>query len=276
MAMRAGALATIVVVAHLAGCPSAPWPPPLHGIGDAVITRNLLLLEVPVAIDGRGYAFIVDTGSSVTSLTAQTAAATAFRTEGRTTVNGRHPASTGTIARFEVAGLEVRDLPVAVISLPLANKLTLGYAGILGLDVLGRYDTALDLHRQRLVVMPAGAAKRQVSDALAKLPIRYTRDGLVIVDVSIAGRTVPAVLDTGATQSVISPQTLPDRDAAVIADNLHLGNAELGLQSFVVAEHLVFARSGLAGRPAVLLGVDVLVDRQLVLAYQDRMLYVSR
>jgi predicted aspartyl protease len=276
--MRAGVLLVIVAVAYLAGCPSGPWPPRLHGSGEVAITANLVLLQVPVAIDGRRFAFIVDTGSSVTSLTAQTASTAVLRDRGKTTINGRHDATTGTIARFELAGLEIRDLPVVVISLPVANKLTLGYAGILGLDVLGRYDTVIDLipGRSTLTVMQAGEAARQVTDALAKLPIRFSRDGLVIVDVSFAGRTVPAVLDTGASRSVISPKALPDRDAPVITDELRMGDAELGLRSFVVADHLVFARSGLAGRPAILLGLDVLARRQLVLAYRDRVLYVSK
>lgn len=274
--MRAGPWAVIVAFALSAGCPSGPWPPPLAGVGEVAITANLVLVQVPVAVDGHGFQFIVDTGASVTSLTDATAAKAALRTEGQTTVNGRHEAATATVARFELAGLEVRGPPVAVFSLPVANELTLGYAGILGLDVLGRYDTVIDLHRARLTLMHAGDAARRATDALAKLPLRYTRDGLVIVDVTFAGHAVPAILDTGAWRSMISPAALPDRDAAVITDELRAGDADLGLRSLVVGDHLVFARSGLAGRPAILLGVDVLERRQVVLAYRDRALYISK
>jgi predicted aspartyl protease len=251
-------------------------PPRLTGVAEVRLERNLLLLEVPAAIDGRAYKLIVDTGASVTSLTEKTAKDLAVLRDGRTTINGGQDAATGTIARLTLAGLELRDLRVAVVSLPSADKMTLGYAGILGLDVLGRYDTVIDLTRFTLTLMHAGAAARVKTDALAMVPMRVSRDGQVVIDVTIAGRTVPAVVDTGATHSIMAPATLPGRDADRVTEEVRAGDVDFGMRTFIVGTHPAFARLGFAGRPVLLLGVDALRGRQLVLAYRDRRLYLSR
>lgn len=264
----------IAVLVQLAGCPIGP--PALEGIGEAKLTRNLWLLELDVEIDGKPVPLIVDTGASVTSITRKTAAAAGVRVAGETQINGTLYAATGRIDQLAFVGLAIPDLPVAVIDLPIATRITKNYAGILGLDVLARFDIVLDLRHRSLTVLRAGTAKTQVSDAVVKLPIRYSRDGLVIVDVMFGGRRVPAVLDTGATSSVMSPHTLPNRDPVEVTDELHTGGISFGLRSLAVTPHPIFARSGLAGQPAILLGLDILRDRQLVLAYHDRALYISR
>lgn len=291
-------LAAVAAAAALAwvGC-TRPLPPRLVGGTELrlEITRDGTLL-VPVTVydaAGRAHAqaFVVDTGASITSLTPAAADALGLARGEPITIN----AGADEIAAFQtdLPGLAIGaarfdGVRIAVLELPEARRLGVSFAGVLGLDLLGRYDVEIDLARRRFALHPSGAAAMIARNrAMAQLPIERGRYGLVVLTARIEGyAAMPAILDLGAQWTVINRSAARSMTGFAIQGvtpvertryaRLALADLAIDHRGFQVENLSVFRRLGVDGRPAMLLGADVFEGRSVVLAYRDRALYVSR
>ena len=124
--------------------------------------------------------------------------------------------------------------------------------------------------------------------------------GLVVLKVSLEGRPVTAVLDTGARQTFVNWHAAraagiePGAPGLVRGtgrggatahgfafdtmrfDALAVGDTRFATPSLAIADLPVFATLGMAGAPAMILGIDVLGGRRFVVDYPARRLLIEK
>lgn len=177
------------------------------------------------------------------------------------------------------------------------------YAGILGNDFLRHFDFVLDLPRQSLRLYPRetdGRSHLAGLDTLACVPNLADDEGWIVMDVSVEGTPVRAIVDTGAGRSVFN--WVAARQAGLTAEspgiiksdrNTHgLGaqraethhyrfeRVEAGQTRFRsvesrIADISIFRALGLSERPAVIFGTNYLDDRALTVSYSTRQICFS-
>lgn len=175
-----------------------------------------------------------------------------------------------------------------------------GFDGLLGNDVLRRYDVEIDVPRGVLRLHAPGTThERATSRAPVGLPMKPGRAGFVAFEATLAGGSVHAILDTG------TPVSLVNWRAAALAgvttetsgvrerrggtagldgvratthehrfDGLAFGTARFPAGALRIADLPLFHVAGVAREPAMLVGVDLLRTCAAILAYSTRTLHV--
>jgi Aspartyl protease len=251
----------------------ASTPPP-GGASQKLEIASSGHLLVTATIEGRPYVFVLDTGASITSLSTEAARELAIARTGSMQINDTIVAPTGTLRSLAISGVDLGDVPVAIVDIP--DALASGAKGILGLDVLARHDIVVDFVDGEFGVYPAGIV---ASSGRALVRLDYGANGLILLDVVLADRTtVPAMLDLGAPVSVLNSSAGlligSRRNATQIVTRT--GDTTLNPVHMLVRDLGTFARLGLAHRPAIVLGSDAFEDRLLAISYRDRVAFVSR
>ncbi len=173
--------------------------------------RNFLL--VPASLDGGTAILVVDTGAEATTVTPETVANFHLvRTPDRRMLLGVGGAvrSFGMVRlhRLDLGGLQLGDLSLDIGMLPRLRGPGGKVGGLLGLDVLGGYDIALDASRRRMTLyavppcpafVPPGYA---AADGIALRQLGR----LMLLTVRINGSPVRALLDTGARSSLLATE----------------------------------------------------------------------
>ena len=277
----------MVAALSAAGCAHAAQPAALT-LGPQ---RELLIQS---EVNGRPATLQLDTGASTTSFTWPGRR----RLELRTGWPGAGHGAGGELAnvmwaqvmKLEVAGETIRGLMAAVFSFDGAHG---AIDGVLGMDVLGSYVLDVDLRAQRIVLLADGAG--HVTPDLVAADYRPLPGGQIALTVAINGRPVTAVLDLGANRTFANPHTglVADDDETTItaaigadrkrlafraASNVAIGLGPLALQarSVWITDLPIFRTFGLADRPAVVLGTDVLAGRRVGIDPFAHRVYLSR
>jgi hypothetical protein len=180
----------------------------------------------------RGH-FYLDTGGGSLVVTARFAAKVGLK------AHGPARAQEGTVLtslkplRFEANGVPIS---VAGVSSFATTKRVGGLQGtdadgVIPVRALARYIVTLDFRSGRLVL-----AQGRAPLGLRRLPGHITPVGMPVVDGIVDGKTVPFLLDTGATYSVMDADLLqsllarhpewPHRTGAIGPANMLVGNAE--------------------------------------------------
>jgi hypothetical protein len=265
----------IVVVAVVACSRNIPLStPPVGGASQKLEQASSGHLLVTAQIDNRAYVLVLDTGASVTSISTKAAQELGVAHSGTMTINDTIVAPVGTVSSLALSGVVHEKVPIVIVDMP--DALATGAQGILGLDVLAQHDIVVDLAVDVFGVYPAGTlASSRDPD---QLKLEYGANGLILLDVTLEETpTIPAMLDLGATVSVLN------RSAGALvgarAGSTHMaartGGVELRPVRALVRDTGTFERLGLAHTPAIVLGNDVFEDRRLVISYRDRVAYVS-
>jgi hypothetical protein len=252
-----------------------PLPPTIPGGATEPLAMREGYLFVHAGVDGQPARFVVDTGASISALTERGAARLGVTRTGAELVNG-HLVGTGTVRSFSVAGLEHANVRVAIVDLPAARHLGARIDGILGLDVLARSDVVIDLARKTLHLHSAGALARSAPD-MARVPFRSTGRGLIVFDVRLRDRAMPALLDLGSPITYVNELTAPQRHL-VRASRIEIADTTLyGTSHFLLVENLAaFVNEELAGSPVMLLGTDFFHGRVLAISFRERVAFISR
>jgi predicted aspartyl protease len=281
---------------HVTALPAQPCRPAKRVESKLGEARNFLLLRA--TLDGRPATLLLDTGAETSTLTPRAVAALHLR---RDTAHGRTLAGVAGSVRADT--VRVRDVALAGIVVARAQDMAIGelpslegldppVAGLLGADVLARFDMDLDAPAGRLALYaPGGCAGYLPWPGAAPLPLQKTRSGLAFVDAEVDGRRVRALLDTGARTSLLT------RDAAralgvtarVLAGDEARTGSGVGNASLSLRRHR-FATFGLPGAlehdatvnvadlplPGVemLLGADFLGRREVWIAYASGRLFL--
>jgi hypothetical protein len=269
----------LLLIAAIAGC-HGPVPQ-FAGGGLAPLDTDGGRLVVSARLDGKPYRMVLDTGASVTSISTAAARELGIKVVGTTQINDHIPAKLGVLRSLSIGVVEHADVTVVIVDMPNARDSAVAFQGILGLDVLSHHDVVLDFGRRTLALYPAGTPVLRRRDAsMARIEFQRGSHGLLVFQIVFRGRPpIPAILDLGAPTSVINgaaAAALGVRRPAFRPPPLELGGVELGTPYMLIRDLPVFARFGLADRPAILLGSDVFKDRALVIAYRDRVAFLSR
>lgn len=209
MTVRFGWLALLA----LAACQAEPSSCRLYRVNTLPVTLNGSSLLAGVSVNGQPVNLIVDTGAVGTFVTPQAASRvglpiTSTFDTGVNGVGGRRHFDHGLARHLDIGSLHVPNTPIEVadIGLPPAQP---PIDGLLGIDLLNRFDLDIDLARRRLVFYEPGRACPGSSNALepplysADLLPKQANDGRLHVTVTINGLDFRAVLDTGAAVTTL-------------------------------------------------------------------------
>jgi len=281
------------VIASLGG---AAWPvaaqDPVQTDAEPIRLLSNLFTRVGAAVflGGRGpFTFVIDTGAGRTSIADTVADQLRLPAAAPVLVHGITEARvTRSVAvnRLQVSGLGFRDL-----NCPVFPRDQLGADGLIGLDVLGRFKLSFNVMRRSASLAIRGVSIVMGGDVATGSRIR--RNGLrsvrgrfgqmILTQVHVDGQPTAAFVDSGAQYSIgnqalrravsarnrtggrlaravplygVTGQSLSADLSRV--DDLRLGSTRLGPTPLLFADLHCFETLEMAGRPALLIGADLL------------------
>lgn len=190
---------------------AAPCPPPR--LAELPVRSVLGFPVVRAAIDGVPVSLLLDTGAEAGLLTPE--AATALRLppdpERRTLIQGTGGDGTTApnvvVPRLSLGGMDVIGSSLPVAPLPAAPRVQPPVAGLLGADLLAGLEAELDLRRGVLALYPALPACAGVPPWPHAQAVPLRRLGTrMAVEVELDGRTLLALVDSGARATIVSDE----------------------------------------------------------------------
>lgn len=243
---------------------------------------------IPVTAGGRSLNMLIDTGGTTSMLTASTVAALGLPLE---------PITMQRVTMY--GGAELRNFvwlntmrignasspPTAFLVVP-DDRLPHELAGTLAPDFLSRYDIDLDLAAARLnLLLPCPERFK------GAIPITLDRSNHVIVPVRIDGKTIMAVMDTGASRTDLSLETAravfglgPGLHAAEGPDvedgvyrypfrSLAIGGITIDRPEIALVPDRISRRP--LSTPRMVLGMSILRHYRLVIGYHEQLLHLE-
>lgn len=237
-------------------------------------------MTVEVVINGAGpFRFIVDSGATRTVISKTLADLLRLPDAGIVEMHSVGGASS--VPSVRIAQLSLGGLPARAIVAPVLDAANLGAAGILGIDALAGKKVVIDLISHRMTILPSD---RRVAPAAGENEIvvvaRRKYGQLVLADADAAGQRIWAIVDTGSMVSIgnsqLQKQLVRRRRAApvstVITDvagreidaamapitDMRLGTWHVRGMTIAFSDAHAFDRFGLADKPSMLLGMDMM------------------
>ena len=248
--------------------------------GDDIDARKVeTRLSVEVRVNGRGpYQFLVDSGAD-TSVVGLRIARDLELPLG-TPVILNNMTDRNIVDRVHVAELSLGPSTVRNLQLPALREQDIGGAGMIGIDALVRRRLLMDFEERLIKVEDAAVKPARAMPGDIVVTARLKRGQLILTEVRTGGLSLDAVIDTG-TQVTIGNMALRDKliprhrkkfqtvaTTGVTGKTVHLEYAqipELRLGPITLrnvpmafADVPPFKVFGLADRPALLLGTDLL------------------
>ncbi|MES2498674.1 MAG: retroviral-like aspartic protease family protein [Pseudomonadota bacterium] len=237
-------------------------------------------LTVPVTIAGGTYHFVVDTGAERTVLSRELADRLTLTPAAPVTllsIAGEDQVATAIVPGLRITASRSR---MESFEAPLLSEFHLGAVGMLGIDSLQTKRVVLDFRAMRMTISEAPRSLRPDSDEIV-VTARRRLGQLILVDAEAEGQRVSVIIDTGSAVSIGNPalrerlerrktlgpivplsitsvtggQTRADYSSA---RSIRIGTVTLKNMPIAFADAQIFHRLGLAGRPALLLGMDAL------------------
>ncbi|RAK58796.1 peptidase A2A [Phenylobacterium hankyongense] len=252
---------------------------------------NAIRMTAPVTLDGAGpFDFVVDTGANVSVTSLELAQRIGLPTIGRAILHGIAGIDSADIT--SVRRLSVGAVATAIPRMPILPRARLGADGLLGMDVLKGRRLVMDFSRRRLDIThsapPPSIGGSRSDERLERaptfvVPARMRFGQLIIVDAEIAGVKVVAFLDSGSQSTVgnlalksaitgrnpgfaenlvhallVSATGQTAGAELAVLPPLRLGGLFVGNVQAAFADLHIFELWDLKGRPAILVGADVL------------------
>ncbi len=212
-------LSALLLGALLAGCAAGPQGCTVQTVADLPLLPRVGITAVEATLQDRKIALLIDTGADVSVVSRNGAQQFDLRPGGDaryTRLVGIGGVTFAPIVTVHDLGLgrglaHSLDLPVAAdFSKPVDG---LPVFGLFGADFLSNYDVDVDVPHQHFGLYKAtgcDSAMRPFDPPYFEVPFR-DEDGHIALDIKLDGHPVPAILDTGASSTVI------DRNAALAA-----------------------------------------------------------
>jgi predicted aspartyl protease len=247
----------------------------------------------PVWINGRGpFRLVLDTGASRSAIVPATAARLGLAVDATAPVvlkgvTGATTAPVVTASTVEVGDLLLRAEPLLVIADAFG-----GADGVLAARSLGDRRVRVEFRRDRIEIGPS--PRRRPTRGFATVPMDLLAGGVPYVQVRVGGVRAKAVIDTGAQQTTgnaalraaiaarrRSPAGTTEQVEGVSGDlqagtrldvpPIALGGVTIRDTRVTFGDFYIFGLWGLAGEPALLIGMDVWgVLDTLVIDYRRR------
>jgi len=250
-------------------------PPPM--VLDAGQDR-LKRMTVDVFINGQGpFPFAVDTGAERTAVSASLAKRLGLVADRSARLHSI--AGVDTVRTAHVATLQIGSRRVDGIRAPILPDGPLGVAGLLGIDALTNQRVVMDFVDERMSVRPSATRDPRDRDTIV-VTARRRFGQLVLVDASVDGQRVYAIVDSGSQVTVgnaalrqrlsrrkrgadtpteiigVTGLTLPANYS--VLPEMKIGSVKLGNIPIVYSDAHPFKKFGLTDKPALLLGTDLL------------------
>jgi len=252
-----------------------------------------------VTINGHGpFRFILDTGANSSALAPRLVEALGLPNDPGAMVRVNGVTGSAMLPVVEIDTLRAGDIELRDVRLPmLAEHIFAGADGILGVEGLQAARIDVDFARDRVTITQSSRAR--APGGSLTVPVRLERNGLLIASGRVGRVPVQVIIDTGAERT-LGNAPLRDaiehrvshwnrRDASVIgvtddvstgttflAPDISIGNARLRNLPVTFDDLHVFDVWGLAGEPALLVGMDLLGTLQeFVVDYPRRELQLK-
>lgn len=202
------------------------------------------------------------------------------------------------LPRLYVAGEDAGQLLVS--GFPASAKHGEEVMGVLGRDVLGSYMVEFDLVSNRLGLHRPGALPASTL-GWDEVPIRLMPEiGFVMLDVTLDGVPVTAVLDTGASRTFMNWHAAKAAGVTPGSEGLQAATLTSGVTKHAFDYHTrafqgigigvtafrpstlaigdlpVFVPMGMDKAPGMILGLDLMGDRRFVVDYPGKRLLIER
>lgn len=259
-------------------------------------------VAVPAKVNGRGVRLLADTGGTVVTLESTIAdelQLTRFRSAPQTLAGNIVMSQSVQVKSLDLGSLHGANFNMLIMP---SYSLTLNDNGVIGGSLMGRYNVEFDFARAKFNLFEQGHCPGAVvywtKSAYADVPMKMDEQNHITVPVTLNGKQMTAIVDTGAAHSVMSLETakallgIDVKDAAMKS----IGGASingasmtqiyrypfstLALQGVTVnnpeidlVPQSAFFRYG--GGPQLLLGIGVLRQLHIYIAYDEQVLYVT-
>jgi predicted aspartyl protease len=260
--------------------------------GDEIDARKVeTRLSVEVRVNGRGpYHFVVDSGADTSVVGLRIARELELPLGTPVILNGM--TDRNIVDRVKVDALTLGPSTIRDLQLPALREQDIGGAGMIGIDALVRQRLMMDFEKRLIKVEDAATPAKALPGEII-VTARLKRGQLILTEVKAAGLSLDAVIDTG-TQVTIGNLALRDKlvprhrkktmtvattgvtgktidlEYAEIPE-LRLGSITLRNVPMAFADVPPFKVFGLADRPALLLGTDLLeAFRRISLDFRAR------
>ena len=164
--------------------------------------------HVPVKINGTPLKLILDTGGYTSQLTPETVSALNLPVGGalggmKFIGSSNNKLQSVTITDFQMGSMHAANLPMLVNTMPGLGKEA---AGLLAGDLFLAYDLDMDFGNDKLNFISSDHCPGKVvywhADVVAEVPLRIV-NGHYLINVTLDGKRLIALLDTGAPHSSI-------------------------------------------------------------------------
>lgn len=236
-------------------------------------------MTVPVSIGGKGpFSFVIDTGAERTVISRKIADSLALEAEEPATLMSI--AGTSMVDMVYVPSLTLGRKSYEGLISPVLAARHIGADGILGLDGLQDQRILFDFILNQIVIEDAEKARSRLGWREIVVTAKRRSGQLIFTDAMISGIKVNVVVDTGAQISVgnialqkqllTRAKELGDDDLliAVTGETLgvefgrvrdfRIGRARFPSLTVAFVDAPPFERFGLADKPTLLIGIDVL------------------
>jgi predicted aspartyl protease len=275
---------------------------------------------VSVLIEHKSKYMLVDTGGIFTDVTRETADELGLQhfrqgveevgVNGETSDEGTR-VSDFEIGRLHASGVDFMIAPKA----PLGDEI----AGTISPNMLRNYDVEFDFGGDKMSLLSQDHCEGKViywpASAVAVVPMRLVHSGHIIIPITLDGQTLDALLDTGATTTVLNLRVAEARFGFDANANKPVGYmpgpnplpiyerkfSALGLEGIVIGNPTVSIMADLMGSPAdiqphaessfmgsrlsvpeearglpqIILGMNELRHLHLYIAYKEQKLYIT-
>ncbi|MEO9634256.1 MAG: retroviral-like aspartic protease family protein [Parasphingorhabdus sp.] len=285
------ALLTTITPAFLASALAIAYPVPL---GQPVTPGGLTNPEgeivdldedraermtVPVSIEGKGpFSFVIDTGAERSVISRKIA--DNLKLEGEEPAELMSIAGTSMVDMVYVPSLTLGQKSYEGLISPVLAARHIGADGILGLDGLQDQRILFDFAASQIIIEDAEKARNLPRSREIVVTAKRRSGQLIFTDATISGIKINVIVDTGA-QISIANKVLQKRlmkrarelgdDKLLIAvtgetlgvefgraRDFRIGRARFASLSVAFADAPPFERFGLADKPTLLMGMDVL------------------
>jgi predicted aspartyl protease len=248
-------------------------------------------ITVPVAINGTAKDMMVDTGTPYTMITAQVVHDTKLKIG--FAGGGKYVVGFGGVASFWVAHIDEFGLgKIKINDINLFIEPTyMTAAGLFRADFMSKFDVELDFARAKLNLIrhencPGGPDVYWTQKPYGIIPFEKDDDQHITVKVTLDGREITAILDTGAADTVMSLDKASDAfklDEKSLRKSRHYPFKTLTIGQVSVAnpaiELVTDKESALMGKDSgdlhMIVGMGVLRRLHLYISYKEKQIYVT-
>ena len=254
----------------------------------------------PVAVNGKGpYRLVLATGASHSALTPHLAEALGIRSDPADTVMLRGATGSVAVPMVPIDTLEIGDLLMEPGKLAIIPDALAGADGVLGMEELANKRIHIDFRHDRITIVRS--RNQRAAGGFATIPVKFLHDRLLVVDASMGGVPVKAIIDTGGETTlgnVALRMALAERrqnqqqegrldqiigstldmqvGTRLETPTLALGEIMVRSSSMTFADFEIFKHWQLTDEPAMLIGMDVLgLLDTLIIDYRRKELQVK-